>query len=158
MPKILKRCPFVGDGSTGPVSTLTGTLFQPDTPSSICERQHDVEVLAVYKMQTETDSLGCEYTHLCESCYQEILTHVDIGDCEWCSAKNVKTKPTKHWEEGSGGGEYDVCEPCRDKYYTEVNEMCKGDSHDYHIDYDEDEPYPDYEDESEALNLPKVNL
>lgn len=153
--KSLKKCPYIGDASDGPVSTLKGTIFMPDGPDSICERDHDALTVAVYKMQTETDSSGCEYIHLCEECYTEAVNHVEISTCDWCHADHVVVKSIRHWEEGNSGPVYEVCAPCREKYYKEMNELLANEPDIEYMDddYYDDEPYPEYDMEEESERL-----
>lgn len=90
---------------------------------SKCE---ECENSAMYRVQGETDSFGAEMHDLCEAHYMAMRTynaaHPTIGDCKWCTAKNVVLKPMRDYDEGMSGPVYYVCVPCIVKQNQEAME------------------------------------
>jgi len=101
--------------SRGPVSTLPGSIH-PLPESTSCTKHP--ALIAVARVQGETDSFGCEYVDMCAVCLTEHREYRKIQYetpryCQWCRC--IKTRVRKHrdFEEGSSGPVYDVCADCR---------------------------------------------
>ena len=92
---------------------------------------------AVNRVQTETDSFGCEYAHLCQECIDKMRAEVAAarcGKCDWCKKDATDLSPRRDYDEGMSGPVYDVCGVCR----TNANERARAEleeSSRYH-DYD----------------------
>ena len=95
--------------SDGPVKTLPGSkhlLFDADIK---CDN-HESRI-AIVRLQGETDSFGCEYHYLCESCLDEYdKESKDVEEvCDWCKKTSSTCAPHRDFEEGSAGPVYNVC-------------------------------------------------
>jgi hypothetical protein len=88
---------------------------------------------ATVRVQGETDSFGCEYSHYCEACHklsEELNDHYtkkhedDESQCEWCKKvvpqKNLRY--TRDIDEGSNGPVYEVCGSCRARQAEQIAE------------------------------------
>jgi len=88
---------------------------------------------ATVRVQGETDSFGCEYSHYCEACHklsEELNDYYtkkhedDESQCDWCK-KAVPQKSLRHTrdiDEGSSGPVYEVCSECRTKQNDYIND------------------------------------
>lgn len=86
------------------------------TADTMCDEHPRVP--AVVQMQGETDSFGCEYSYMCQTCLDEARKHQAadrIGICDWCRKPATNLKHHRDWEEGSHGPVYRVCGNCRVK-------------------------------------------
>ena len=100
--------------SSGPVRTLPGSRH-PSTGTCDAHQERP----AVTRIQGETDSMGCEYIHVCQECLDTILSNqieTKIGCCEWCK-NTVELSTTRDYEEGPSGRLYWVCTPCANTMY-----------------------------------------
>lgn len=98
---------------TGPISSLPGSVHRLPK-GAMCDVHPDR--LAVKRIQGETDSMGCELWDCCQECLDDMKKESPrIGQCDWCKANNVETKPTRDYDEGLTGRVYDVCKPCIDR-------------------------------------------
>lgn len=118
--------------SHGPVSTLPGSYAELP-PGTVCDDHPDV--LAFKRVQTETDSFGCEYACLCEPCFVKFKADVEEDrkrprKCDWCKTEATDCRPTRDYDEGMAGPVYNVCEACRTKQ-TEAAYAEIGDRDDY---------------------------
>ncbi|MBT7350612.1 hypothetical protein HN803_07580 [candidate division WWE3 bacterium] len=83
-------------------------------------------ILAVVKVQGETDSFGAEYSYYCHDCH-ELCKQADqefreeLDNCDWCK-KEAQLSPTRDWEEGMNGPVYYVCNECNSKQDREMME------------------------------------
>lgn len=103
---------------------LPGNKYKPDH-DSFCDSEGHEGIVAVCKIQGETDSFGAEYMHMCQACYDEHKDAPDPmtnGDCEWCKKESNNLKPTRDYDEGSNGPVYYVCQHCRFKQNQEALE------------------------------------
>lgn len=98
---------------TGPISTLPGTRRGPPD-GTMCDDHPDRP--AVVRLQGETDSFGCEMHDLCQECLDaERNVEPDIGECDWCKAKEQVLRPRRDIDEGTSGRVYYVCAACAKK-------------------------------------------
>jgi hypothetical protein len=73
----------------------------------------------------------------CDECAKEhrrdMREDKNIGDCDWCSAKNVKRISARDYEEGMCGRVYQVCAPCKKRQNDEIEDNLSryGDYDDY---------------------------
>lgn len=99
--------------SNGPVTTLPGHVSIPLTDIP-CDLHPDV--LAVMRVQTETDSLGCEYSHMCTDCYtsyrESLKTRDRSGVCDLCGSETMCIIRKRDPEEGMSGRVYSTCPGC----------------------------------------------
>jgi hypothetical protein len=118
----------------------------------LCDSEQHEERPAVWLVQGETDSFGCEYLHLCNECrdaadeYERNL----VVECEWCKTPS-RVYPTRDLTE-SGGSVYSVCMPCIQKMrraqieeYEAMREEEVED--DYSPEVDDDPPWYDLTEE-----------
>lgn len=94
----------------GVVSKLTSE------ESEVCEYQ-DCKQNAAWKIQGETDSMGCEYNHYCEEHFAKIRNEPvsdELETCDGCGQMSF-LKPTRDWEEGNNGPVYYWCANCREQ-------------------------------------------
>ncbi len=105
----------MADCSIGPVSTLPGSIRAVPVGTECDEHPG---VLAVKRVQGETDSFGCEYLDMCQECYdkyKEEMRNVDnSGTCDWCKKSADQVFNHRDIEEGSCGRVYQVCQACID--------------------------------------------
>lgn len=105
----------MADCSVGPVSTLPGSIRAVPVGTECDEHPG---VLAVKRVQGETDSFGCEYLDMCQECYdkyKEEMRNVDnSGICDWCKKSADRVFNHRDIEEGSCGRVYQVCQACID--------------------------------------------
>ena len=105
----------MADCSIGPVSTLPGSIRAVPVGTECDEHPG---VLAVKRVQGETDSFGCEYMDMCQECYdkyKEEMRNVDnSGICDWCKKSADRVFNHRDIEEGSCGQVYQVCQACID--------------------------------------------
>jgi hypothetical protein len=105
---------------TGPISTLPGTIHKLPT-GTLCdgynvEEEHNV--LAVVRIQGETDSFGSEMNDFCQACYDKMLAEEEENRdvptcCEWCKKSSLTCQLTRDFDEGTCGPVYNVCGACR---------------------------------------------
>lgn len=77
----------------------------------MCDQHQDRP--AVVRLQGETDSFGCEMHDLCRECADaERDAEPDVGECDWCKAKEQRLRPRRDIEEGMSGPVYYVCAAC----------------------------------------------
>lgn len=113
--------------SNGPVSTLPGH-------SSLAEGSEQCEYCkapAAKKIQTCTDSFGCEYALVCDEHAAQVRREMNAPrsfDCDWCK-KETHGSPIsiRDIDEGSCGPVYEVCSPCRDRYNKRLQEEMERD-------------------------------
>lgn len=102
---------------SGPVRTLPGatcSVVQLPTNPIMCDEHEDV--VAVKRVQGETDSFGAEYSHMCQQCYDKYTEEVSApkpGCCDWCKTMADDINPTRDPDEGSCGPVYYVCMGCK---------------------------------------------
>ena len=89
---------------------LPGYTRKLTTPST-CER---CGAEASFRMQGETDSFGCEYLDLCESCLNKTREEMHSQPCECCGSTE-KVRPWRDPEEGLCGPVYELCQSCRQR-------------------------------------------
>lgn len=106
---------------TGPISSLPGSHHK-SPKGMMCdnEENHPVPVLAVMRIQGETDSMGCEMHDYCQACLDKqeaalVTMEAEPCQCEWCKSTTTDCKPMRDINEGSCGRLYDVCRACRKK-------------------------------------------
>lgn len=109
--------------SNGPVGTLPGNVKRV-SGDSVCD---ECENKALYRVQGETDSFGCEYLYMCEDHYQEHLKcEEEYKDkpqyCEWCHSEKEDVCPFRDMDEGMAGPVYDVCPDCRIRHMQRYND------------------------------------
>ena len=100
---------------TGPISSLPGSLHKVPT-GMICDTEGHENVLAVKRIQGESDSLGAELIDMCQACYDKYLAEIEepeAKNCDWCNCLTMDIKPTRDPDEGSCGPVYYVCSGCR---------------------------------------------
>lgn len=102
----------MADFSSRPVSTMPGSMSAP--PDGVtCDNHPDLQ--AVRRVQGETDSMGCEYHDLCETCAAKARASAKafrVGNCDWCKSQAEDLRPRRDFEEGLAGRLYDVCGNC----------------------------------------------
>lgn len=100
-------------GVTGPIITLPGDTRTP--PKGMMCDTHP-EILAVIRVQGETDSFGSEQEDMCQECYDNYVaaraTADTSGYCDWCKKFSPVLHPRRDIDEGMSGPVYDVCNPC----------------------------------------------
>jgi len=108
--------------SHGPVSSMPGSRTLVAEGVARCLDHSDR--WAQYRVQGETDSMGCEYIHLCAECAEaerlRALIPVD-GYCEWHKGEGSDLRPMRDYDEGMAGPLYMTCAKCR----TRVNEAAR---------------------------------
>ena len=100
------------DCSNGPVSSMPGSKHRVE-PGATCTNHENV--LAVQKIQGETDSYGAEYFYLCEACKvirDKSLHQLNPGVCDWCNDKSNHLVKRRDPDEGTSGRVYNVCNEC----------------------------------------------
>lgn len=94
--------------SQGRVSTLPGAVSGTDEQ---CDDHPERK--AVKRVQGETDSMGCEYIHLCKECLDKIALPIRIsGHCDRCKSQVEDLRHHRDFEEGASGPVYRVCGSC----------------------------------------------
>lgn len=102
---------------TGPISTLAG--FVRAVPEGTMCDEHPT-VLAVKRIQGETDSMGSEQHDMCQVCVDKHNAYLAseqavqdrMGTCEWCKGGPLELFSRRDYDEGSSGRVYQVCRPC----------------------------------------------
>jgi hypothetical protein len=90
---------------------------------------------AIKRVAGECDSFGHEEILMCQVCYDKLKAHQERtrdgvnGYCVWCKNQAGTIKPFRDVEEGSSGPVYHVCQPCREKHNTYINEGYNNDSY-----------------------------
>lgn len=126
--------------TSGPVRTLPGTQHKPED-GAMCDDHEDI--LAVAKVQMDTDSFGAEYAYMCADCLalfvEEMKTGKSKDACDWCSRVEILS-PVRDSGEGSCGPVYQVCKRC-------ASEQVQRDKEEYDelfpqtVDHDDDDFY-----------------
>lgn len=114
----------------GPIRSLPGALLRVP-PNTECD-QHE-GVLAVKRVQGETDSFGYEAIDMCQQCYDEYLAgleHPEESICDRCF-QLAPLKPFRLVDEGPAGPVYYYCTPC-------IHQQRQEDSENYGYEEDED--------------------
>jgi hypothetical protein len=123
---------------TGPISTLPGATHAVPK-GTMCDDHPDRP--AVFRIQGETDSFGCELNDMCQECYdlhkEARRTEDTKGVCDWCTTLQPKLFNHRDWEEGSCGRVYLVCSACIKKENDALREEADEDEFAYD-DYDYD--------------------
>ena len=71
---------------------------------------------AVFRVQGETDSFGCEYEYFCQECGVVAPNHWFTGTCPKCGkGPEEPLYGYRDPDEGLGGPVYPACRECRDK-------------------------------------------
>lgn len=114
--------------SSGPVSSLPGAVSRT---TQQCDDHPDRA--AVRCVQGETDSMGCEYMHLCQDCVTALALPVRVaGRCDWCHDSSGLLRHHRDADEGTSGPVYRVCCDCIAKETSDAREAV----HDGHDEYD----------------------
>lgn len=117
--------------SQGRVSTLPGAVSGTDEQ---CDDHPERK--AVKRVQGETDSMGCEYIHLCKECLDKIALPIRIsGHCDWCKCESDSLRHRRDVDEGMSGPVYRVCGPCIEKENKAIAE--EHASYEEHADFDD---------------------
>lgn len=98
--------------SSGPISGLPGKRHQVPN-GKMCDEHNDRP--AVYRIQGETDSFGCEFLDMCQECYDGFCAAGDQMLQEYCDLCKTKQDNLKHYrdpEEGTSGPVYIACPAC----------------------------------------------
>ena len=109
---------------TGPTNKLPGD--QCHLPKgAMCDYHPDV--LAVARVQGETDSFGSENEDLCQACVDQAAVETAAYKliprcCDWCKKSSLSCAPARDYNEGSCGPVYDVCQMCRGKQQDDAQE------------------------------------
>ncbi len=110
--------------SNGSVATLPNSshAFPAGT---MCDMHPDR--FAVARIQGETDSFGCEYNDMCQTCLDEHHAYVKspeatTGVCEWCKKLKTTLRNRRDYEEGMAGPVYRVCSECVTKENESLSE------------------------------------
>lgn len=143
--------------SHGSVSSMPGSSHAlPKGAMCDCHPK----VLAVARIQGETDSMGCEYNLMCQACLDEHRTAVREAFnaesyCDYCKTMQRHCSPMRDYDEGMGGPVYNVCGTCRARVDARIaEELAEYDERygpvfdydDHHHDEDHDEePWPEDE-------------
>lgn len=123
---------------TGPISSMPGSQHTPPTGMMCdCCDSEGKQVLAVKRVQGETDSMGCEMSDFCQSCFDKFQAECKKAEeelaemlvtCNYCKGqvpyKLITQK--RDWEEGSCGRLYDVCLSCCQKQNAECDAELAG--------------------------------
>lgn len=127
-PKLTERV----ESSEGPVSSMPGTRWSIDPAAGIMCDEH-TDTVAAFRVQTETDSMGCEYAHLCAACDEAFRLAGSVqrdGQCEWHKGWGLDLRPFRDMDEGMAGPVYMTCCDCRrrvnDQAAAELAEMERG--------------------------------
>lgn len=103
--------------SKGSVRSLPGDTKRC-TNGEKCDDHPEVD--AVYRIQGETDSLGCEYFYTCQDCYDK---YKEVGDpeydCDGCG-KDGPVKPARDPDEGMAGPVYYYCPSCMKEHKERI--------------------------------------
>jgi hypothetical protein len=121
----------------GPVSTLPGFTGYSLPDGAMCDDHPDRPAIA--RVQTETDSFGCELADMCQEClagYREERRDAYKGTCDWCKKDVTTLGHARDYDEGLYGPVYRVCRPCRGDAEAERELDESG----WYDDYDEGEP------------------
>lgn len=107
--------------SRGPVSSMPGSFSRVD-PEDMCDEHESVP--AAKRVQTETDSMGCEYVYMCQACIDafSLIPKTMSGECDWCKHTANDLRNHRDFEEGMAGRIYRVCGKCRDKEQASLAE------------------------------------
>lgn len=120
--------------SNGPVRTMPGSASSVE-PGTMCDQHPDRP--AVFRIQGETDSFGCEYFFVCQECKDEVDDARDAARqeeryCGGCNSMKKDVHPVRDYDEGTSGPLYYRCPACCVKM---MDDFC-GDQDDYD-DYDD---------------------
>lgn len=88
------------------------TCDQRNADDGLCTK------VAMYKLCTESDSMGDEWEHVCEDHIAEIRKSVMVdrsGDCDYCKKETDKLFHRRDPEEGAHGPRYEICKKCNDR-------------------------------------------
>jgi len=129
--------------SSGGVSSLPGS-HHPMPEGTMCDDHPDKP--AVRRVQGETDSFGCEYICMCQSCYDTYTSYRSslngahhVGKCS-CGNQETPLFAKRDYDEGLSGPVYYVCSSCRDAWNKrlaeELEEELKHSRKDY-FDFDD---------------------
>lgn len=150
----------MADCSIGPVSTLPGSIRAVPVGTECDEHPG---VLAVKRVQGETDGFGAEFLDMCQECYdkyKEEMRNVDnSGICDWCKKSADQVFNHRDIEEGSCGRVYQVCQACIDaekKEWAEERDCLDDDEWWDSRDLDDElgpEDFEDFDDDRYAERL-----
>jgi hypothetical protein len=118
-------------------SAAQGSCAVPMEEGQMCD--HCPSVPASHRVQVERDTFGAEFADLCETCYQAhvhaCLNADTSGKCDWCHNHVSARSRSQDIDEGSNGPWYDVCRPCLDSYYRQLdNELSEYGPGDHFVD------------------------
>ena len=146
--------------SLRPVSTLPGFQSAPENGTT-CDDHPDRP--AVKRVQGETDSMGCEYLHFCQECFDRYKAGKEAagggsfeGACS-CGKQNVPLFPVRYWDEGSYGPVYYKCADCRSSIRAAEAEEFADSTSDPDVDFGNDEREEDLDDFDDPNWSPTVN-
>jgi hypothetical protein len=99
------------------------------------------DVLAVARVQGETDSFGSELMDLCQACVDEMNAYAATEDarsgcCDWCKSSATDLRNRRDADEGMSGPVYRVCGACVKRENDAAHEE---------LDYDDDWLDRDYD-------------
>ena len=98
---------------TGPISTMPGHCHKVPEGTK-CDYHKDR--FAAYRVQGETDSMGCEMEDLCTECKTKqdkaCLEADSSGTCDWCKGEAPQLVNRRDYDEGMSGPIYRVCMVC----------------------------------------------
>ena len=78
---------------------------------------------AARRVQSETDSFGCEYWGMCKECFEEHRNAPpNVGMCDWCETPDQILRDRRDYEEGMHGRLYSVCKACIKKENDRLKE------------------------------------
>lgn len=153
----------MADVSRGSVSSMPGSYHRlPE--GSMCDEHPDV--LAVRRVQGETDSFGCEYVDMCQVCLDAYHAYREQERntpryCNWCKCEKLGVRPHRDIDEGMAGPVYQVCGDCiaeeHKRLAEELAENPSGyDSYEFDDDpgdFDDSDAVTDYALEETAVRL-----
>ena len=111
-------------GVGGPTHNLPGAVLKLPK-NAMCDNDGHEDRPAIYRIQGETDSFGCEYEAICQECYDAYMAEPDPmreGHCDWCKKESTNIVPIRDIDEGSCSPVYYVCEACRCKQQHDLEE------------------------------------
>jgi hypothetical protein len=135
----------MADTSHGPVASMPGShhTVPPGTFCDCVSNHPEGDVLAVHRVQGETDSFGCEFDDYCDACWVACLQAQEEEpkepcQCEWCKHETMDCRPYRDIDEGLAGRVYEVCAACRKKDADAIHKELYGDEDedDSHLDDD----------------------
>jgi len=131
----------MADVTDGPVRTKPGSRH-PVPEGMLCDGYNvegDHEVLAVQRIQGETDSWGAEMCDYCQACVDKMQAEEEAlrnepKCCQWCKQSKMDCQLTRDFDEGDTGPLYEVCGGCRQKQNddarAELDYLNRHDDHD----------------------------